>query len=180
MSYERFFKRYWKFTVGKQVVIHVGRKAERTPKLSRARPTMVLVDPATGETSKAFLLMAYLPLGSPSYAESKRMLGFAAMHTRLPTSAAQRVSCIACGTHRFVALANHTLILRVLSNSLLTHFNDCSLTHFSNSLLLHLSNNLLSLLRTLTHLSNSLLSYLSNNLLSFLRRICPQLIKLFR
>lgn len=71
MSYEHFFKRYRKFTVGKQVMIHVGRKAERTLKLSRARPTMALVDPATGETSKAFLLMAYLPLGSPSYAEPK-------------------------------------------------------------------------------------------------------------
>ena len=58
MSYDRFCKRYRRFTVGKQVVSRVGHKAGRVMEVDWAGPTMAVVDPATGEVSKIHLFVA--------------------------------------------------------------------------------------------------------------------------
>ena len=69
MSYDRFCKRYREFTVRKQVVSRVGHKAGRITEVDWAGPTMALVDPATGEVSKAYLFVACLPFSRLSYVE---------------------------------------------------------------------------------------------------------------
>ncbi len=63
MSYDRFRKRYREFAARTQAVSRVGRKAGRTMEAGWAGPTMRLVDPATGEVSKACLFAACLPFG---------------------------------------------------------------------------------------------------------------------
>lgn len=45
MSYDRFCKRYKAFTVSRNVVSRVGRKAGRTMEVDWSGPTMRLVDP---------------------------------------------------------------------------------------------------------------------------------------
>ena len=69
MSYDRFCKRYRGFTVRKQVVSRVGHKAGRIMEADWAGPTMALVDPATGEVSKAYLFVACLPFSRMSWVE---------------------------------------------------------------------------------------------------------------
>lgn len=69
MSYDRFCKRYREFTVRKQVVSRVGHKAGRITEVDWAGPTMAVVDPATGEVSKAYLFVACLPFSRMSYVE---------------------------------------------------------------------------------------------------------------
>lgn len=69
MSYDRFRECYRGFTVRKQVVSRVGHRAGRILEVDWAGPTMSLVDPATGEVSKVFLLVARLPLGRLSHVE---------------------------------------------------------------------------------------------------------------
>ncbi len=68
MSYDRFCKRYREFAARTQVVGRVGRKAGRTMEAGWAGPTMRLVDPATGEVSKACLFVARLPFSRMSHA----------------------------------------------------------------------------------------------------------------
>ena len=69
MSYDRFCKRYRGFTVRKQVVSRVGHKAGRVMEVDWAGPTMAVVDPATGEVSKAYLFVACLPFSRMSWVE---------------------------------------------------------------------------------------------------------------
>ena len=69
MSYDRFRERHRGFTVRKQVVSRVGHGAGRILEVDWAGPTMSLVDPATGEVSKVFPLVARLPLGRLSHVE---------------------------------------------------------------------------------------------------------------
>lgn len=69
MSYGRLRERYRGFTARRQVVSRVGHRAGRILEVDWAGPTMSLVDPATGEASKAFPLVARLPLGRPSHVE---------------------------------------------------------------------------------------------------------------
>ena len=69
MSCGRFRERYRGFTVRRQVVSRVGHRAGRILEVDWAGPTMSLVDPAAGEASKVFLLVACPPLGRPSYVE---------------------------------------------------------------------------------------------------------------
>ena len=69
MSYDRFCKRYREFTVRRQVVSRVGHRAGRILEVDWAGPTMSLVDPAAGEVSKVFPLVACLPLGRLSHVE---------------------------------------------------------------------------------------------------------------
>ena len=69
MSYGRLRERYRGFTVRRQVVSRVGHRAGRILEVDWAGPTMSLVDPATGEASKVFLLVARPPLGRPPYVE---------------------------------------------------------------------------------------------------------------
>lgn len=69
MSYDRFCKRYREFTVRKQVVSRVGHKAGRVMEVDWAGPTMAVIDPATGEASKAYLFVACPPLSRMSYVE---------------------------------------------------------------------------------------------------------------
>ena len=69
MSYGRLRERCRGFTVRRQVVSRVGHGAGRILEVDWAGPTMSLVDPATGEASKVFLLVACPPLSRPSYVE---------------------------------------------------------------------------------------------------------------
>lgn len=69
MSYDRFCKRHREFAARTQVVSRVGREAGRTMEVDWAGPTMRLVDPATGEVSKACLFVACLPFSRMSYVE---------------------------------------------------------------------------------------------------------------
>ena len=69
MSYDRFCKRYRGFTVRKQVVSRVGHKAGRVMEVDWAGPTMAVVDPATGEVSKAYLFVACPPFSRMSWVE---------------------------------------------------------------------------------------------------------------
>lgn len=69
MSYDRLRERYRGFAARRQVVSRVGHRAGRILEVDLAGPTMSLVDPATGEASKVFLLVARPPLGRPSYVE---------------------------------------------------------------------------------------------------------------
>ena len=69
MGYDRFRERYREFTVRKSVVSRVGHKAGRIMEAGRAGPTMAVVDPATGEVSKACPFAACLPLGRMSWVE---------------------------------------------------------------------------------------------------------------
>lgn len=69
MSYDRFCKRYRQFTVSRNVVSWVGRKAGRNMEVDWSGPTMSLVDPATGVVSKVYLFVACLPFSRYSYVE---------------------------------------------------------------------------------------------------------------
>ena len=69
MSCDRFRERYRGFTVRRRVVSRVGHRAGGILEVDWAGPTMSLVDPATGEVSKAFPFVACLPLGRPSHVE---------------------------------------------------------------------------------------------------------------
>ena len=69
MSYDRFCKRYRQFTVSRNVVSRVGRKAGRNMEVDWSGPTMSLVDPATGVVSKVYLFVACLPFSRYSYVE---------------------------------------------------------------------------------------------------------------
>ena len=69
MSYDRFRERYRGFAARRQVVSRVGHRAGRILEVDWAGPTMSLVDPATGEVSKVFPLVACLPLGRLSYVD---------------------------------------------------------------------------------------------------------------
>ena len=68
-SYDRFCKRYRQFTVSRNVVSWVGRKAGRNMEVDWSGPTMSLVDPATGVVSKVYLFVARLPFSRYSYVE---------------------------------------------------------------------------------------------------------------
>ena len=68
-SYDRFCKRYRQFTVSRNVVSRVGRKAGRNMEVDWSGPTMSLVDPATGVVSKVYLFVACLPFSRYSYVE---------------------------------------------------------------------------------------------------------------
>lgn len=69
MSYDRLCKRYRQFTVSRNVVSWVGRKAGRNMEVDWSGPTMSLVDPATGVVSKVYLFVACLPFSRYSYVE---------------------------------------------------------------------------------------------------------------
>lgn len=69
MSYDRLRERCRGFAARRRVVSRVGHGAGRILEVDRAGPAMSLVDPATGEVSKAFLFVACLPLGRLSYVE---------------------------------------------------------------------------------------------------------------
>ena len=69
MGYDRFCKRYREFTVRKSVVSRVGHKAGRIMEAGWAGPTLAVVDPATGEVSKACLFVACLPFSRMSWVE---------------------------------------------------------------------------------------------------------------
>lgn len=68
-SYDRFCKRYRQFTVSRNVVSRVGRKAGGNMEVDWSGPTMSLVDPATGVVSQVYLFVACLPFSRYSYVE---------------------------------------------------------------------------------------------------------------
>ena len=69
MGYDRFCRRYRELTVRKSVVSRVGHKAGRIMEAGWAGPTVAVVDPATGEASKACLFVACLPFSRMSWVE---------------------------------------------------------------------------------------------------------------
>ncbi|MBM6816831.1 transposase [Olsenella uli] len=69
MSCDRLRERCRGFAARRQVVGSVGHRAGGILEVDWAGPTMRLVDPATGEASKVFPLVACLPLGRPSHVE---------------------------------------------------------------------------------------------------------------
>lgn len=69
MGYDRFCKRYRRFTVQKNVVSRVGHKAARIMEVDWSGPTMQLVNPVTGEVMKVYLFVACLPFSRYVYVE---------------------------------------------------------------------------------------------------------------
>ena len=94
MPCDRFRERYRGFTVRKQVVSRVGHRAGRILEVDWAGPTMPLVDPATGEVSKVFLLVARLPFSRLSYVE--------------PTPGMREDAWLRCHVHAFACMGGST------------------------------------------------------------------------
>lgn len=70
MGYDRFCKSYRRFTVKANVTSRVGHKAGRTCEVDWSGPTMAVVNPATGEVSKAYLFVGVLPFSRYAYVEA--------------------------------------------------------------------------------------------------------------
>lgn len=94
MPYDHFYTRYREFTVRKQVVSRVEHEAGPIMEVDWAGPTMALVDPGTGEMSKACLFVARLPLGRPSHVE--------------PTLDMKGDTCLRCHLHAFSCFGGST------------------------------------------------------------------------
>ena len=94
MSYDRFCKRYRELTVRRQVVSRVGHRAGRILEVDWAGPTTSLVDPATGEVSKVFPLVARLPFSRLSHVE--------------PTLDMREDTWLRCHVHAFAYMGGST------------------------------------------------------------------------
>ena len=69
MPYDRLCKRYAEYAERRNVAGRVGHKAGRTLEVDWAGPAMQLVDPMSGEVSKACPFVAALPFSRRSYVE---------------------------------------------------------------------------------------------------------------
>lgn len=61
MSYDRFCKRYRRWTAVQGISSRVGHKAATIVEVDWSGPTMRIVDPGTGEVQKVYLFVACLP-----------------------------------------------------------------------------------------------------------------------
>jgi len=104
MSYDRFCKRYAEYAGRRNVVSRVGHKAGRMLEVDWAGPTMQLVDPMSGEVSKACLFVVALPFGRYSYVE--------------PTLDMKQDAWLRCHVHAFAFFGGCTPI--IVPDSLLT------------------------------------------------------------
>lgn len=94
MSYDRFCKRYWQYTVSRNAVGRLGHKASRNIEVDWSGPTKRLVGPATGEVRKVYLFVACLPFSRYSYVE--------------PTLDMKQDTWLLCHVHAFSFLGGAT------------------------------------------------------------------------
>jgi len=69
MGYDRFCKTYAAHTLITGAASRVGHKAGRTVEVDWSGPTMQLVDPITGQTSRVYLFVACLPFSRYAFVE---------------------------------------------------------------------------------------------------------------
>lgn len=69
MSYDRFCKRYRRWTAVQGISSRVGHKAATIVEVDWSGPTMRIVDPGTGEVQKVYLFVACLPFSRYAYVE---------------------------------------------------------------------------------------------------------------
>ena len=75
MGYDRFCKQYAAYVARTGVTSRVEHKAGRTIEVDWAGKTMRIVDPVTGDTSKAYLFVAALPFSRYAFVEPTLDMG---------------------------------------------------------------------------------------------------------